>query len=47
MNWCANLNIEEINCLVIEFVDLKYSINQHCIITNEVKLILKLDFRVV
>lgn len=47
MNWRANLNSEEVNYLVIEFVDLKYFINQHCLITNEVKLMFRLDFQVV
>ncbi len=31
MSWFANLNNEEHECLVIEFVGLKYFMNQHCL----------------
>ncbi len=44
MSWSANLNGEEADCLVIEFFDFKYSVNQCCFVRGDVKLVLRLNF---
>jgi hypothetical protein len=40
----VDLNVEEVNCLVIVFSNSKYFMNQHCLMTSDVKLVLKPDF---
>jgi hypothetical protein len=48
MSWCTNLNNEKHECLVIEFVGVKYFMNQHCLATCNVKpMCLMLDLPLV
>jgi hypothetical protein len=44
MSWEVDLNGEEADCLVIEFSNSKYFMNQHCLVTCDVKHVLRLDF---
>jgi hypothetical protein len=44
MSWEVDLNGEEADCLVIEFSSSKYFMNQHCLVTSDVKLVLRPDF---
>ncbi len=47
MSSCKDLNGEEANCVIIEFVGAKFSANQHCLATSALKLVLKPYFPLV
>jgi len=47
MSWCTILNGEEPNCLVIEFVGFKCVVNQRCLTTGFLKLVLRPYFPLV
>jgi len=44
MSWCAILNGEELDCLVIEFVGFKCVVNQRCFTTSFLKTCVKAIF---
>jgi len=44
MSWCVDLNGEKFDCFIIKFFSLKFSINQCCLATGFIKLMLRLDF---
>jgi hypothetical protein len=46
MNWCAYLNGEEPNCLVIEFASFKFVVNHRCS-TSFLKPLLRSNFPLV
>jgi len=47
MSWCEDMNCEEVDCLINEFVGAKFFVNQHYLATSAPKLVLKLDFPLV
>jgi hypothetical protein len=47
MSWCEDLNGEEVNCLIIEFVGAKFFVNQHCLTIDVSKPMLRPDFPLV
>ncbi len=47
MSSCKDLNGEEANCVIIEFVGAKFFANQHCLATSALKLVLKPYFPLV
>jgi hypothetical protein len=44
MSWCVDLNGEKVYYLMIEFLDSKYFVNQHCLVTSEMNLMFMLNF---
>jgi hypothetical protein len=47
MNWCIDLNGEELDCPIIELDGSKFAINQCCFIIGYLKLVLKPNFPLV
>ncbi len=47
MNWCEDLNGEEVDCLIIEFVGVNFFVNQHFLTIVSPKLVLKPNFSLV
>jgi hypothetical protein len=47
MSWCKDLNGEEVDYLIIEFVDVKYPMNQSYLTIGDLKRVLRLDFPLV
>jgi len=41
MSLCEDLNGEEVDCFIIEFVSAKFSMNQHCLTTSALKFVLR------
>jgi hypothetical protein len=47
MNWCVDLNDEEPKCLVIKFASSRCVVNQCCLTTRILKLVLRRNFPLV
>jgi hypothetical protein len=47
MSWCKDLNDEEVDCLIIEFVGAKFFVNQDCLATSVLKHVLRPYFLLV
>jgi len=45
MSWCVELNGEKVYYLMIEFLNFKYFVNQHCLVTSEVKPMFRPNFQ--
>ncbi len=47
MSWCEDLNGEEVDCFIIEFVGAKFFVNQHCLTIGALKPMLRPNFLLV